>query len=441
MEQEHNQSLAILLHLLHRARECQGSAQLGFVMVNETRQLLTYRQAAFWSEGLRRHVASLSGLADPDPTAPYLQWLHKLFAHLAQQLDHQVNSHCCDATSMPDELASEWSAWLPEYGLWLSLGEYGALFLAREQPWSDYEIKLAEELAHGYQHALSKYAPRRNWRRIALAWLQGGRYRKAWLMVPLLVCFFPVRMSVLAHAEVVPSEPLLMRAPLSGVIDKVLVLPNQRVVKGDALFSLDETVQAGQYALALQEALAAKESFRVNAQMAVTDDKNRLELSQGKARLEAKDISADYAGREVVRLHVAAPRDGVVVFSDRNDWQGKAVTLGEKVMTLADPDKVELTAWLPAADAIDLRPGSPVTLYPNASPLNAYDATLVRIAYKAEVNDSNLLAYRMQARFDSQQKLPLLGQMGTARVYGDRVPLCYYLLRRPLTAARQWLGW
>jgi hypothetical protein len=441
MEQEQNNALVILLHLLHRARGSQNNAQLGFMMVNETRQLLPYRQAAFWSEGIRRHVACLSGLADPDPTAPYLQWLAKLFEHLSHQLGNQVRSHCCDITSMPDSLASEWSEWLPEHGLWLSLGDAGALFLAREDPWSEYEINLALELADGYRHALSKHAPHRNWRRLAVDWLQGGRYRKAWLMLPLVVCLFPVRMSVLAHAEVVPSEPLLMRAPQSGVIDKVLVLPNQRVKSGDALFLLDETVQAGQYALARQEALAAKENFRVNAQMAVTDDKSKLELSQGKAKLEAKDISADYAGREVGRLHVLAPKDGVVVFSDRNDWQGKAVALGEKVMTLADPDKIELTAWLPAADAIDLSPGSPVTLYPNASPFHTYDATLVRIAYKAEVNESNLLAYRMQAHFDSSQKLPMLGQMGTARVYGNWVPLGYYVLRRPLTAARQWLGW
>jgi hypothetical protein len=82
-----------------------------------------------------------------------------------------------------------------------------------------------------------------------------------------------------------------------------------------------------------------------------------------------------------------------------------------------------------------------VTLYPNASPFSAFDATLVRIAYKAEVSDGNVLSYRLQAKFLAPKQTPMIGQMGTARIYGDWVPLGYYALRRPLTAARQWLGW
>lgn len=70
---DRSRELATLLQLLHRAREADGAARLGFVMVNETQHLLPYRQAAFWREGLRAHVAALSGLAEPDPTAPYLQ--------------------------------------------------------------------------------------------------------------------------------------------------------------------------------------------------------------------------------------------------------------------------------------------------------------------------------------------------------------------------------
>ncbi|OQS08426.1 secretion protein HylD [Chromobacterium violaceum] len=437
---DRSRELATLLQLLHRAREADGAARLGFVMVNETQHLLPYRQAAFWREGLRAHVAALSGLAEPDPTAPYLQWLSAVFRHLEKGRADQISA-CCDASDLPEQLAEEWPHWLPEHGLWLRLGEQGALLLARDLPWSEYEVHLAEELSHGYGHALRQYAPRRDWTALAKAWLHAGPRRKRLLIAALIVVCFPVRLSVLARAEVVPSDPMLLRAPVAGVIDKVAVLPNQPVKRGAGLFDLDATVLSSQLALAKEEASAAEESFRASAQLALTDDKGKLALAQDKARLEEKGINADFAGRELKRLHVTAPADGVVVFSDRNDWQGKAVAQGEKVMTLADPAKVELTAWLPAAEAIDLQPGGKVTLYPNASPFQSYEATLLRIAYKAEASEGNLLAYRLQARFVGGQRLPLLGQMGTARVYGDWVPLAYYVLRRPLTAARQWLGW
>ncbi|AVG15039.1 HlyD family efflux transporter periplasmic adaptor subunit [Chromobacterium sp. TRC.1.1.SA] len=437
---DRSRELATLLQLLHRAREADGAERLGFVMVNETQHLLPYRQAAFWREGLRAHVAVLSGLAEPDPTAPYLQWLSALFRHLATGAPDRL-SVCCDAAGLPEALADEWAHWLPEHGLWLRLDGHGALLLARDLPWSEYEVQLAEELAHGYGHALRQHAPRRDWTALAKAWLREGPRRKRLLIAALLVVCFPVRLSVLARAEVVPSDPILLRAPVSGVIDKVAVLPNQPVKRGAALFDLDATVLSSQLALAKEEASAAEESFRASAQLALTDDKGKLALAQDRAKLEEKDISADFASRELKRLHVTAPADGVVVFSDRNDWQGKAVAQGEKVMTLADPSKVELAAWLPAAEAIDLEPGGKVTLYPNATPFQSYEATLLRVAYKAEAGEGNLLAYRLQARFAAGQRLPLLGQMGTARVYGDWVPLAYYALRRPLTAARQWLGW
>lgn len=440
MEQaDRARELAGLVQLLHRARDSVDSAQLGFIAVNETRQLLPYRQAALWREDLHRHVAALSGLAELDATAPYVQWLAGVFRHLAA--GHDAGGALeLTADSLPAQLGADWAAWLPPHALWLRLGEHGALLLARESPWGAFELKLAEELAHGYVHALAHFAPRQSVRERVARWIRPGPRQRWLLLAALLISCLPLRLSVLTRAEVVPQRPLLLRAPMAGVIDRIAVEPNQRVAKGELLFDLDATALSGQAAIAARERDAAQESFRVSAQLAVTDDKGKLAMAQERARLEEKSIAADYSHRELQRLHVTAPAAGVVVFSDRNDWLGKAVAVGEKVMTLADPAQVELTAWLPAADAIDVAPGAPVSLHPNASPTDAYDAEIIRVAYKAEVVDGGLLAYRIQARFVGTAK-PRLGQMGTARIYGSRAPLIYHVLRRPLTAARQWLGW
>lgn len=433
-----NRDLAALVALMHRARAAADAAELGFVIVNESQQLLAYRQAALWREGLLRQVGALSGLAELEPTAPYVQWLGALFRQQAAQPGPECRP--LEGDQLPPVLAEDWGSWLPAHALWLRLADQGALLLARDEPWSPYEQKLALELAHCYGHALTVFAPRRNWRELAWRWLKPGpRQRKQLLAVLLLACL-PVRLSVLARGEVVPRDPFLLRAPLAGVIDNITVQPNQRVAKGAPLFALDPTQLAGQYALASRERDAAQESYRVSAQLAVTDDKGKLAMAQERARLEEKSIAADYSGRELQRLQVTAPQAGVVVFSDRSDWQGKAVVAGEKVMTLADPAQVELAAWLPAAEAMDVAPGARIVLYPNGAPTVSYDAEVLRIAYKAEAAEGGLLAYRVQARF-AAGSAPRLGQMGTAKVYGGWVPLAYYVLRRPLTAARQWLGW
>jgi hypothetical protein len=52
-----------------------------------------------------------------------------------------------------------------------------------------------------------------------------------------------------------------------------------------------------------------------------------------------------------------------------------------------------------------------------------------------------VLSYRIKAELIDNKNLPRIGMMGTAKINGERVPFIYYLLRKPLAAARQWLGW
>jgi hypothetical protein len=63
------------------------------------------------------------------------------------------------------------------------------------------------------------------------------------------------------------------------------------------------------------------------------------------------------------------------------------------------------------------------------------------VSYQAEPTTSGILAYRVKAELDAEDQLPRIGLMGTAKISGNRVPLIYYLFRKPISAARQWLGW
>ena len=46
----------------------------------------------------------------------------------------------------------------------------------------------------------------------------------------------PISLTVLAPAELVPLTPAVIRAPLDGGVDRVLVMPNQHVIAGTPLF-------------------------------------------------------------------------------------------------------------------------------------------------------------------------------------------------------------
>ncbi|HTH75574.1 MAG TPA: HlyD family efflux transporter periplasmic adaptor subunit, partial [Trinickia sp.] len=266
------------------------------------------------------------------------------------------------------------------------------------------------------------------------------KYRRRVLVALACALVVPVPLTVLAPAEVTAKDPFVVRAPLDGVIDHLFAQPNQRVEAGAPLFALDSTALASRYALANKNYATAQEEYRQTAQLAVTDDKDRLDMALRKGKLDQSAVELDYTARELARVSVNAPRSGVAVFSDPNDWNGKAVSIGEKVMFLADPAHVELTAYVPVADNVDVVPGASVTLYPKSSPLASYDARIDTVAYRAEPTPEGVVAYRVKATFTGTVKPPL-GVMGTARIHGRWVPLSYYLLRRPLATARQWLGW
>ena len=435
--------LVNLLQLQRRAREAASAPALGFVMVNETLQLLPYRQAVFWSASGLGSVAAVSGPPQVDPQAPYVQWVTALCRHLAAQ---QSATGEIVRARLPAGLAEEWEHWWPAHVLWLPLpaAEHpamGSLLLARDTPWQAHEEALLKELAHAYGHALHALRPPAAWRDRLWQSLRLPR-RRWWLLAGVaLVALFPVRLTALAQAEVMPRDAFMVRAPLDGVIDRFVVRPNQQVQPGAALFSLDTTALRARLELARKAVDTAQEEYRQSAQAAVTSDKNRAELTQRRGRVQERTLEMDYNADQLARVQVKADRAGIAVFADANDWIGKSVTLGERVLLLADPAKVELVAWMPAADLVPVAPGDALTLYLQGAPLHSFQAQVESVAYRAEPTHEGYLAYKVKAVFSPDQSLPRIGQLGTVRLHGGWAPLVYVALRRPLSALRQWLGW
>lgn len=435
--------LGLLLQLGHRARDAENPGQLGFVVVNETRQLIAYRQAAVWLAG--KGLAAVSGLPAPEANTPYGQWLDAVCRHLKPTLTRQ-NHLLLDPAALPEDLQRDWDDWLPAAVLLLPWrnpqGELiGAWLLARDESWNEGEIQVLEDLARTYGHAWLAFLPRENWRAQAKRFL-GNRQRQKRLALGILaLCLFPVRLTVLAPAEVVPKEPFLVRAPLEGVVDKFHVQPNQPVTLNQALFDLDTTGLRTRLGVARKSFEAASEEYRQSAQMAVNDDdRSRLEMAQKKGRMDEKAEELAYSEQLMDRVRVKAARPGLAVFADASDWVGKSVALGERVMVIADPAKVEISLRLPVADAIELPADAAVTLYLTTAPQYSYSATLRYAAYQAEAAPDGLVAYKLRAAFDAGETPPRLGLTGTAKLYGNWVPLSYYVLRRPLAVARQWIG-
>jgi hypothetical protein len=264
------------------------------------------------------------------------------------------------------------------------------------------------------------------------------RRRWKWLIWTFLL--FPVRLTVLAPGELVPANPAIIRVPIEGVIDQFYVTPNQQVTKGQALFNLDLTTLLSRLQVAEQETQIATQEYRQSSLQGLTDSKSRGQLIPQQGKATEKKIEADYLKELLNKAKIEAPRDGIVLFDDPSEWIGKPVQAGEKVMVVATSGDVEIEAWIPVGEAIELPKNSGVTLYLNAMPFSPVSGSLRYEGHEPIQRPDGVYAYRVRASLGPGDKGPRVGLKGTAKVHGQYVPLSYWVLRRPLAALRQFLG-
>lgn len=450
--------LLVLLGLGRRARAAGSAEELAFLLVNDSHALHAYRQAALWfADG---GVRALSGVVEIETNVPYVHWLDRV----CRQLDSAPGGiRRIGAGDLAGADSVEWAEWLPEFGLWLPCASHpatpetavsaarGGLLLAADQPWPDERIALLAEWLDVWSHAWrALFRPSWwSWARLkngALSWLlpppdtrwwKQRRVRLAALV--LAVLFFPVRLSVLAHGELVPASPAAIRAPIDGVVGQFHVRPNDVVKAGQALFSFDEAAIIARLDVADQALATAQVEYRQFAQQAVTDTKSKAQLASLLGKIEERRSEAGFLRDQLGRSRVVAPHDGVALFDDPTEWIGRPVQTGERIMRIAAPGDVEVEAWLAIGDAIALPDAAALNFYLAAHPLSSLSARVRYLAHDAVLRPDGSYAYRLRARLDAPTALRV-GLKGTAKVSGERVPLIYWMLRRPLATIRQTLG-
>jgi hypothetical protein len=155
--------------------------------------------------------------------------------------------------------------------------------------------------------------------------------------------------------------------------------------------------------------------------------------------INEKRAEAEFLQHQLDRSQVPAPRDGMILFDDPSDWIGRPVQTGERVMRLATPGEVKIEAWIGIGDAIPIPQQGQVRLYLASKPFTSITGKVSYVAHDAVPRPDGNFAYRINATLD-QQVSGRIGLKGTAKLYGDRVPLGYWLLRRPLATIRRFIA-
>ena len=440
-------AVAQLLQIEQQVRRCETLTELSFVMVNMTKTLVPYEQTAFLigSEIERLTVHALSDLSLVDRTTTFCAWLEKI-AKLEDGLESASKTHSIQSASWPPELANELNEFSPKFMLWLPFlipskpnQRVGVLWLAKSTLWTEKEIGLLQHLASSYAHALQVFTTRNGWkywsRRVFTKRLQWGA-----LITIVLLGFVPVRLTVLAPAEIAAKDPLLITSPLAGAVRQILVKPGDNVTEGQLVVEMDKTEFKGRFDVSQRELERAQAELRTAEQAGYVDRKKKSELSQLESQVKLKTIQRDYLQAKLKQTDILSEKEGVVVLDDPDRWKGRPVVVGERILSIADPSHVQLNIMLPVKDAISLAHGNKVTFYLDTDPLNPIVFSVDYSSFEPNLTPDQIMAYRVVADIEEGNLAPRIGLRGTAKLYGEQVSLAYYLLRRPITFIRQRLG-
>lgn len=446
--------LLALIGLGQQARSAASLDELGFLLVNDSRLLADYRQALLWSQA--RGLSHVSGVLSPERNSPFVLWAQRVCALLASR--PELAARELGAAELPQELGADWARWMPARAWWLPLdfgGQGPAGLLLADDTLDASRLPLWQEWCGVWSLAADRlcWRERRGWAGLWQRW-QGpaapGRpwWRRRRLVLPLVlvgVLLLPVPLTVVGQGELVPREPVLVRAPLDGVIHEFHVAPNQQVAAGAPLFSYDKGSIQSRLQLARQGLATAQAEYRQAAQSALSESRAKFQLAALVGRVQEKQAELDYLGEQAGRSTVNAPQAGMVLFDNVAEWIGKPVQTGERVLRMAEPTDVELEVWLGVADAVPLRIGDPLRLFLAANPLHTVSARLRWMGYEAQARPDGSYAYRLRASLDGpaagEAAAPgqQVGAKGTVRLTAGHVPLAYWLLRKPLAVLRGYL--
>lgn len=444
MSDSPNPALA-LLELERRLQAASSNREVAFRTVNDSSQVLRFDQAILWRRDIfsRPMIAAASGLADVTVDSPFQQWL----VHLVQAITPEPFSapQTFLREELPEAVVTDGEDWCPEHLLHCPLVgpdgvALGGLLFFREEPFSEPERAMAEWIARSTGYGLWAWrSDQHSFRR----WLKSSVTRKVIgysLAVLLLVAIIPVRLSTLAPAEITPLRPIPVTSPLDGVVREIVVKPNQIVRADELLVLLDDTslrnrLEVAGRALDITRADLQRVTFK-----SFTDEASRLELQVLNARVQEKLAEVEYLGELLGKARLTALQGGVAIFSSQEDWRGRPVQVGERIMMIADPSLIDVTIFMPPEDAVELDRGAPVDLLLHVDPLSPLQARIERASYEATPQADGTLAYVVHASLDKPEILPRIGLRGTAKIYAGEVTLGYYLLRKPLTYVRRSLG-
>lgn len=437
------EGLATLLVLNDEIKHLSNLREFGFFSTNETHRLIPYHTAYLWEkkELLGIHLVAQSGTPEFDAHSSGNLWLkEKIQAILGGEYASQM--HEFNASDSEKDISDIWPESLPPYFLWCPFSEKqqtptGGLIFFRENIFTTAEMKMLRWLLTSYQYTWNILINPKTIDRWQI--LKKKPYFVTGILVVVGILLFPLHLSVVGTGTIVAKNPALINAPMQGIIRSFAVTPGAYVKKDQLLLTLDNTDLLAEAKVNQRDYSLTEVKLRTAINEAFNDPNKRTEVPVLQAQLAIDKAHMDYTNDLLKKTEIRSPIDGVVIFDSTEDWIGQPVQTGERILSVANTKELKLRVDLPVTERIELEVGSSGNFYANGQ-LRSIPLKVTALGYNAKLTANKVLSYEMEADFTKTNNIPQIGAQGTVKLYGNRVPLFYYLIRRPLQSIRHVLG-
>ena len=444
MSEDKNIKIARLISLEKKTREAKSKDELNFIVVNETREIIDYTTSFLLLKSAtdKFHINAISDIASIDRTAPLVTFVESIINHKTKKDLKEIES--IDLEQFSKKIKKQKPKNIPQYLLCIPIfspqrGLQGYLLLARNKNFNDNENELVQHLSRTYGHAYNTFLTNFSIKNFLKKNFTG---KKRWITISviILIFLFPVRMTSTAPVEVVAKNPFLITSPFDGVVKKIIANNNDQIKPGDLLVLLEDIDLSNEFNLAKQSLQVAEKELLRTRQSSFTDNEQKSRLAELIAQVDLKRVELKSAERKLKNSKIYSEKKGVVIVDRKSDWQGKPVAVGEKILTIADPNNIEFLIWLPVKDSIVINQDANTNIFLDINPMNSYKGNIIRSTYEPELSPEEVLSYKLISSFKGNRDTPRIGLRGTAKVYGNRTILFYYLFRKPITFIRQLIG-
>lgn len=425
------------LALEKKLRTATSEDQVARIACTDSQILLAFDACLFFS-GPQLKLTAASNVSSVDATSSEAQhWRRLVLKNIpSAQKQAPLQVEIASAGEQADsdkEINTHFLTLLPLNGGGDALG---CLAVLRPRRMSEQELEILRELGAAVRQSL-----------LALRGAKRFSFRRFFARRPLVtaaviaaVCLIPVRQSVLAPATLAAIEPRIVSARTDGVIREINIPPNASVQSGQLLFTLEDAEVSAEIDRVQQEIALYTERLRMTRQYNFQQASAGHKLAEAETDLSIRTLDLDFQQAQLDKTRVRAPATGVAIYTEPAEWIGRRIRAGEKVMEIVQPAARQIQIDLPTNDAINLPRNARTVFYAESDPLSPIEGELHYHSLLTSEGENLPASYRLLARIHQDQPQVRINTRGHARVYGARVPLIYYLLRRPLASARRWIG-